>query len=87
MLDSGGELPLDQVRNVMPAKQAAQILVGQMIAGLDRSDPDNPDLAEGVVTGVREEAGGQVVLELDSGAEIALGDVLSAAPASAETVS
>lgn len=87
LLEGGGELPLDQVESVMPARQAAQNLVGQTVAGLDRSDPANPELAEGVVTVVREDAAGDILLDLDTGVSLALKDVISTASAeSLETV-
>lgn len=80
LLDNGGELPLDQVQSVMPARQAAQRLIGQMVTGLDRSDPNNPVLVEGIVTGVRGDSGNDITLELDSGGTLRLSDFVAASP-------
>jgi flagellar basal-body rod modification protein FlgD len=77
-LEDGQEIPLDAVGSVMNGERAAEALRGRLVAGLDRSDPTNPQVIEGVVTGVRTEDSGRIVLELDTGQELNLSDLLDA---------
>jgi flagellar basal-body rod modification protein FlgD len=76
-LSSGAQLPLEQVAAVEPAQQAAERLIGAAIVGLDRRVADDPKLVEGVVTGVRQSNSGEVLLELDTGANLRLRDLIS----------
>ena len=51
-------------------------MVGRYVVGWDRSDPDAPELVEGLVTGTSTDEAGQVTLELDTGETVSLGDVI-----------
>jgi len=79
VLSNGVETPLDQVAEIQSPRVAAEALVGQRVIGVDRQDSSNPRAVEGVVTGVRSDESGEVVLELDSGDALRLRDVLGAA--------
>jgi hypothetical protein len=63
---------------VTATEQAAAALVGKMVTGIDTSDPNAPTITEGLVTGVRTEADGSIVLELDTGEVLELGAVATA---------
>lgn len=76
-LSSGAEMPLEQVASVEPAQQAAERLVGAAVIGLDRRTANDPEIVEGVVSGVSQTSTGEVVLELDTGANLRMRDVLS----------
>jgi len=75
LLDTDEEIKLSNVKHVTTARQFAEALMGRMVSGLDRSDPQNPTLVEGLVTGVANDTDGQVVLELDNGSKLRLTDV------------
>lgn len=75
-LSSGAQLPLEQVATVEPARQAAERLIGASIVGLDRRKADDPEFVEGMVTGVSESNTGEVLLELDTGVNLRLRDVI-----------
>ena len=77
-LDGGGELPLERVETVTATEQAAAALIGKMVTGIDTSDPNAMTITEGLVTGVRTESDGTIVLELDTGEMLELGDVATA---------
>jgi flagellar basal-body rod modification protein FlgD len=79
MLSNGAELPLEQVSRIEPPLRAAETLVGQSVVGLDARDPKNPQVAEGVVTGARLDEKGEAVLELDTGSDLRMRDVVSVA--------
>lgn len=76
-LSTGAEMPLEQVASVQPPQQAAEFMVGAAVIGLDRRKADEPELVEGVVTGVSQTSSGEVTLELDNGENLRLRDVLS----------
>ncbi|MCP4248218.1 MAG: hypothetical protein GY778_14325 [bacterium] len=80
-LDNGLELPLDRLETVVAQEAGTTMLVGRMVTGVDRSDPQAPRVVEGIVTGIRTEADGSVMLELDTGETLPLKDMLSAADA------
>jgi len=82
-LGDGSEIPLEQVATVSSAQQAAEALLGFEVQGIDRRTPADPQLRAGVVTAHRVTDDGQVLLELDSGEDLRLRDVLSAALPSA----
>ena len=77
LLGSGAELHLDRLSTIELPLRAGEALVGQKITGVDRRDPSDPRAVEGVVTGVRLNEGGEVVLELDSGDDLRLADVMT----------
>jgi flagellar basal-body rod modification protein FlgD len=77
-LSNGTELPVEQISAIQSPLTAAQSLVGMPILGLDRSNPAQPALVEGVVSGVTN-ATGEPRLELDTGDAIELRDVISIA--------
>ncbi len=83
-LANGSEMPLEQVSTIEPPLRAAEALVGQAIIGLDRRDPANPELVEGVVTAARIEAQGEVLLEIDTGQSLRFRDLVTVT--AAETV-
>jgi flagellar basal-body rod modification protein FlgD len=75
-LDDGSTLPIEQLGSVMSTDRAAELFVGRMVSGVDRTDPAEPRLVEGLVTAVSEDEAGHVMLELDTGEKIRLSDVL-----------
>ena len=78
-LDNGLELSLSRIETVLSPETAAQALVGKLVTGMDTTDPANPAMVEGVVTALRTEANGNIMLELDTGEQLALKNVLSSA--------
>ncbi len=83
-LEGGETLPLDRVSSVMDADRAADALVGQYVTGLNRDDPEAPQIVEGVVTGKTTDSEGRVVLELDTGENLLLRDVVGSEVVSSE---
>ena len=82
-LDNGLELALEDLSTVVSPETAAQALVGKMVTGLDTTSQADPTVVEGVVTGLRTESDGRIVLELDTGEQLDLKNVLSSAGATA----
>lgn len=82
-LSNGGEMSVDQVVTIQTPLEVAQSLVGQTILGLDRRDPEVPQVVAGVVAGVRSETSGEVYLELDTGEDLRLRDFVRVGPAEA----
>ncbi len=83
-LANGAELGLDQVIAIEPPERIAETLIGQTIAGVDRRNPAQPQAVEGVVTAVRSDSPtGEVLLELDTGRDLRLRDVLGVRAAAA----
>jgi hypothetical protein len=78
-VSNGAELPLEQINSIQSPLAAAQALVGQQVLGLDRTNPGQPQVVEGVVTGVTSGPGGEPRLELDTGDALGLRDVISVA--------
>ena len=76
-LDNGLELPLERIDTVVSPETAAQALVGKLVSGIDTADPANPVMIEGVVTGLRTDSNGSIVLELDTGQQLELKNVVS----------
>ncbi len=77
MLSSGIQLPLDLVSTIESPLRAGQELIGQKAVGMDRRDPSEEQLVEGIVTAARVNDTGEVLIELDSGYDLRLTDVLS----------
>ncbi|MGB2987057.1 MAG: flagellar hook capping FlgD N-terminal domain-containing protein [Phycisphaerae bacterium] len=82
-LADGSEMPLEQVSTIEPPLRAAEALIGQAVIGLDRRDPANPEVVEGIATGVRVDTSGEVLLELDTGQDLRFRDIVSVAAAEA----
>ncbi|MCB9851317.1 MAG: hypothetical protein H6817_11510 [Phycisphaerales bacterium] len=82
-MEDGGEVRLDEVGSVMHGERAAEALIGKYVTGLDTTDPSNPETSEGIVTGVSLSESGRIMLDLDSGKQLRLTDVLSAEDADA----
>ena len=78
-LAGGGELPIDQVGTIQSSLQAAEALMGQAVVGVDRRDPGEPQVVQGVVTGVRLDPSMEVMLELDTGQDLRFRDFVSLA--------
>lgn len=74
LLSSGAELALDQVARVETVQQAGERLIGTNIVGLDRR-PAVPIAVQDVVSGVRADANGETMLELESGSDLRLRDL------------
>jgi flagellar basal-body rod modification protein FlgD len=83
-LEGGETLPLDRVSSVMDADRAADALIGQFVTGLNREDPENPEIVEGVATGKTTDSQGRVVLELDTGENLLLSDIVGSQVVSSE---
>lgn len=77
LLGSGAELHLDRLNTIESPLRAGEALVGQKVSGVDRRDQSDPRAVEGVVTGSRVDESGDVVLELDSGEDLRLADVMT----------
>ncbi len=77
MLSSGAQVPLNQLETVQSPLLAAQELIGRAIVGLDRRDPTDVRVVEGVVTGASVAEDGEAMLEMDGGAELRLRDVVN----------
>ena len=77
-LDSGAELPLEQLDAVLSARQAAEALIGQIVTGYDQTDPQNPRSVQGQAVAVREDTPGEIEIELDTGDRLKLGEVMLA---------
>ena len=76
-LSNGAELKLSQLASIVSPIQAAEAMVGRLVTGLDRRNPAEPQVIEGLVTAVRVAEVGEVFLELDSGDDIRLRDVVA----------
>ena len=77
-LDNGSALPLEQVETMVAADAVSASLVGKFVTGVDTSDSAQPRMIEGIVTGVSERPDGTTALELDTGEELELKNLLSA---------
>lgn len=80
-LSNGSDVPLEDVATIELPLNAAEMLVGQAVTGVDRRDPLNPQLVQGLVTATRIDDRGEVVLELDSGDSLRIKDVFTIASA------
>ncbi|NOX59726.1 MAG: hypothetical protein GXP29_12845 [Planctomycetes bacterium] len=80
-LEGGDQLPLDRISAVMDAERAAESFVNQFVTGVNRDNPEDPRVVEGIVTGRSTDSKDRVVLELDSGDNVLLRDVVSSDPA------
>lgn len=82
-LEDGSTLPLEGVDGVLSAEQAARELVGRVVVGVDKSAPAAPRTVEGLVMEVAKNPAGEVVLELDTGEQLRLRDVVEVTDAAA----
>lgn len=76
-LSSGIELDMSQLASIVSPVQAGETMVGRQVTGLDRRNSAEPEVIEGLVTAVRVAEGGEVILELDSGDDLRLRDVMA----------
>lgn len=83
-LSTGDELPLEQVTGVQTAERIGETLVGKSVRGVDLREPSDPQEVQGVVTAVRTDEAGDLLLELDTGADLRLADVTTIGNAGAE---
>ncbi len=74
-LESGEEVPIEQVQSVETALHAAEGLIGKMVLGFDRRDLDNVREVQGLVTAVQAGERNEVYLELDTGDQLRFRDV------------
>ena len=79
-LANGSEMSLGEVSTIEPPLRAGEALIGQAIVGMDRRNPSEPKVVEGVVTAARVDEQGEVLLELDTGEALRLRDFVSVAP-------
>lgn len=82
-LSDGREVAMESVASIESPMRAAESLVGLAVTGLDRRKPSEPRALEGVVSGVRTDEQGDVVLELDTGESLRLRDVVGVGSADA----
>lgn len=76
-LSTGVELAMNQLASIVSPIQASEAMVGKFVTGIDRRNLVEPEMVEGLVTAVRVEDGGEVFLELDSGDDVRLRDVMT----------
>lgn len=74
LLANGSELSLESVSTIEPQRRAGEALMGRSVVGIDGRDASAARLIEGIVTGVRVDEEGEVILELDSGDELRMRD-------------
>jgi flagellar basal-body rod modification protein FlgD len=84
-LEDGSRISLDDVELVANGERSADSLVGKFVTGVDRSDPGNLRVIEGVVTGSAMDASGLIALELDTGQSLRMQDVIDVQGAAAST--
>lgn len=77
-LDGGEQFPLEHLESVTNAERTADSLIGRLVRGLDRSLV-KPESIEGIVTAVRRDESEELVLELDTGEQLRLSDLVQAA--------
>lgn len=77
-LADGSQLPLEAIQTITSDRGAAEGLIGRFVTGVDRADPADLLVVEGVVTGVKTGEDGQITLELDTGGSLRLADVIDA---------
>ncbi len=75
LLDTGDKLSLEQLETVQGSEPAAEALIGRLVRGYDRADPEN-EFIEGIVVAVRRDEGKGVLLELDTGEQLPMGDLI-----------
>lgn len=68
-LDNGAQVPLERTDSVASPVHAARSLIGRTVRAAEPADPADP--LQGVVTSVRTELSGRVMLELDTGDSLA----------------
>ncbi len=78
VLSNGLEISMDRVNTIESPLHAGEALMNLNIIGVDRRDSANPQRVEGVVTSVKTNEQGEILLELDSGQDLRLTDVFGA---------
>ena len=78
VLSNGLEISMDRVNTIESPLHAGEALMNVNIIGVDRRDSANPQRVEGVVTSVKTNEQGEILLELDSGQDLRLTDVFGA---------
>ena len=78
-LSNGQVMSLERISMIEPPLQAARRLVGKVVVGVDQRTQSEPEPVEGLVTDVRVDDQGEVVLELDSGSDLRFRDVFVSA--------
>ena len=76
-LSSGTTLPIDQLETVEGPEEMAKRLLNQYVLAVDTRDSAQPATLEGVVTGLRFPDEGEPVLELDTGEDVRLRDIVN----------
>jgi flagellar basal-body rod modification protein FlgD len=83
-LATGEELPLETVTSVATAEELGASLVGKTVTGVDLRDPANARTVQGLVTAVRTDERGDLLLEIDTGESLRLADVTTIGHAAAQ---
>lgn len=83
VLSNGLEISMDRVNTIESPLHAGEALMNVNIVGVDRRDSANPQRVEGVVTSVKTNEQGEILLELDSGQDLRLTDVFGAVASAA----
>jgi len=78
-LSNGGVLRLDQVAAIEQPFQAAERFLGKTVAGMDQRNPQAPQTVTGLVTAIRLDDRGEVLLELDTGGDLRFRDLVGEA--------
>jgi len=76
-LSDGSTLPLQQVASIQDAGEVVAAMIGRSVSGVDLRDPSTPRPVEGVVTASRRDPDGTWLLELDTGEDVRLRDVMA----------
>lgn len=82
-LEDGTRLNLDSVESIGGQDNPAEGLVGRFVTGVDRTNPAEPKVIEGIVTGVTKNEAGETTVELDTGDSLPLTSVIDARAADA----
>ena len=83
-LSDGHELPLNRVASIEPPTGVAERLMGTSVTGVNAANSGTPVPVQGIVTGVRLDDTGEVLLELDTGETMRFRDVVGqSSPAAA----
>ncbi len=84
-LDDGTRVSLENVESVTAAERSAAGLIGKFVTGVDRTDPANLTVVEGIVTGTTTDENDLLVIELDTGEQLRMQDVIDVQAAGSAT--